>query len=129
MSNWRNNKKQPFTSDLSGQDFWTLIRAGYAPLGMVMGSEISWTSAEHHQAGIAPLQHYGVIWPDKLTRSGMPASGQGWDWLRKQGVKSVAHHSGANPNSCAIHACEPYVSILFANSGISWKMNVYPRFR
>src|SRR6267378_3618318 len=35
---WRNNKKQPFTSDLSGQDFWTLIRAGYAPLGMVMGS-------------------------------------------------------------------------------------------
>jgi uncharacterized protein YbjQ (UPF0145 family) len=35
---WRNNKNQPFTSDLSGQDFWTLIRAGYAPLGMVMGS-------------------------------------------------------------------------------------------
>ncbi len=35
---WRNNKSQPFTSDLSGQDFWTLIRAGYAPLGMVMGS-------------------------------------------------------------------------------------------
>ena len=35
---WRNNKDLPFTSDLSGQDFWTLIRAGYAPLGMVMGS-------------------------------------------------------------------------------------------
>jgi uncharacterized protein YbjQ (UPF0145 family) len=35
---WRNNKNQPFTSDLSGQDFWTLIRAGYAPLGMVMGT-------------------------------------------------------------------------------------------
>jgi uncharacterized protein YbjQ (UPF0145 family) len=35
---WRNNKNQPFTSDLSGQDFWTLVRAGYAPLGMVMGS-------------------------------------------------------------------------------------------
>jgi uncharacterized protein YbjQ (UPF0145 family) len=35
---WRNNKNQPFTSDLSGQDFWTLIRAGYAPLGMTMGS-------------------------------------------------------------------------------------------
>jgi uncharacterized protein YbjQ (UPF0145 family) len=29
---------QPFTSDLSGQDFWTLIQAGYAPCGMVMGS-------------------------------------------------------------------------------------------
>jgi len=35
---WRNNKGQPFTSDLSGKDFWTLIRAGYAPLGMVMGT-------------------------------------------------------------------------------------------
>ena len=35
---WRNVHRQPFTSDLSGQDFWTLIQAGYAPLGMVMGS-------------------------------------------------------------------------------------------
>ena len=35
---WRNNKGMPFTSDLSGQDFWTLVQAGYAPLGMVMGS-------------------------------------------------------------------------------------------
>jgi uncharacterized protein YbjQ (UPF0145 family) len=38
VTNWLNNKDLPFTSDLSGQDFWTLIRAGYAPLGMVMGS-------------------------------------------------------------------------------------------
>jgi uncharacterized protein YbjQ (UPF0145 family) len=37
-SSWRNNRGQPFTSDLSGQDFWTLVQAGYAPLGMVMGS-------------------------------------------------------------------------------------------
>ncbi|GAA0934672.1 hypothetical protein GCM10009560_42130 [Nonomuraea longicatena] len=35
---WRDNKDRPFTSALSGQDFWTLIRAGYAPLGMVMGT-------------------------------------------------------------------------------------------
>jgi uncharacterized protein YbjQ (UPF0145 family) len=35
---WRNNTGKPFTSDLSGQDFWTLIQAGYAPLGMVMGT-------------------------------------------------------------------------------------------
>jgi len=38
VTNWRNNKGMPFTSDLSGQDFWTLIRAGYAPLGMTMGT-------------------------------------------------------------------------------------------
>jgi len=35
---WRNNQSKPFTSDLSGQDFWTLIQAGYAPLGMTMGT-------------------------------------------------------------------------------------------
>jgi uncharacterized protein YbjQ (UPF0145 family) len=35
---WRNNKGLPFTSDLSGQDFWTLIQSGYAPLGLVMGT-------------------------------------------------------------------------------------------
>ena len=35
---WRNNRNQPFTSDLSGQDFWTLVQAGYAPLGMAMGT-------------------------------------------------------------------------------------------
>jgi len=37
-SNWRNSAGRPFTSDLSGQDFWTLLRTGYAPLGMVMGT-------------------------------------------------------------------------------------------
>jgi uncharacterized protein YbjQ (UPF0145 family) len=35
---WRNNRGKPFTSDLSGQDFWTLLQAGYGPLDMVMGS-------------------------------------------------------------------------------------------
>lgn len=37
-THWRNNKGQPFTSDLSGQDFYTLIRTGYAPLGLIMGT-------------------------------------------------------------------------------------------
>ena len=35
---FRNARGLPFTSDLSGQDFWTLLRAGYRPTGMVMGS-------------------------------------------------------------------------------------------
>jgi uncharacterized protein YbjQ (UPF0145 family) len=34
---WRNDHGQPFTSDLTGQDFWTLLQSGYAPLGMTMG--------------------------------------------------------------------------------------------
>jgi len=35
---WRTNENKPFTSDLSGQDFWTLLQAGYAPLGLVLGT-------------------------------------------------------------------------------------------
>lgn len=31
-------RERPFTSDLSGQDFWALVRAGSHPVGMVMGS-------------------------------------------------------------------------------------------
>src|SRR6202023_3606689 len=29
---------RPFTSDLSGQDFWTLLSAGYRPVGLVRGN-------------------------------------------------------------------------------------------
>ncbi|MFA7339967.1 MAG: heavy metal-binding domain-containing protein [Candidatus Obscuribacterales bacterium] len=36
--NWRAANNMPFTSDLSGQDFWTLLKAGYRPVGMVMGN-------------------------------------------------------------------------------------------
>jgi uncharacterized protein YbjQ (UPF0145 family) len=33
-----NKKGKPFTSDLSGQDFWTLAQTGYQPQGLVMGT-------------------------------------------------------------------------------------------
>jgi uncharacterized protein YbjQ (UPF0145 family) len=35
---YRTIHDKPFTSDLSGQDFWTVLKAGYRPVGMVMGS-------------------------------------------------------------------------------------------
>jgi uncharacterized protein YbjQ (UPF0145 family) len=38
QTTFKGPKGQPFTSDLSGQDFWTLLHAGYRPLEMVMGS-------------------------------------------------------------------------------------------
>lgn len=37
-SDWRTGDGTPFTSDLSGREFWTLCRAGYRPLGFVMGT-------------------------------------------------------------------------------------------
>jgi uncharacterized protein YbjQ (UPF0145 family) len=35
---FKNHKGKPFQSDLSGQDFWMLVRAGYRPVGFVMGN-------------------------------------------------------------------------------------------
>ena len=35
---YRNSLGKPFTSDLSGQDFWTIMQTGYAPQGLVMGT-------------------------------------------------------------------------------------------
>jgi uncharacterized protein YbjQ (UPF0145 family) len=48
-------KGQPFTSDLSGQDFWTLLHAGYRPLEMVMGSCV------YHVAHRGMLKSLGSI--------------------------------------------------------------------
>lgn len=35
---YKNKHGRPFTSDLSGQDFYILLRSGYRPLGLVMGN-------------------------------------------------------------------------------------------
>jgi len=35
---YRNRQGKPFTSDLSGQDFWILMQTGHVPLGLVMGT-------------------------------------------------------------------------------------------
>src|SRR3569832_376903 len=46
---------QPFTSALSGQDFWTLLQSGYRPLEMVMGSCV------YHVARRGPFASLGTI--------------------------------------------------------------------
>jgi len=46
---------RPFTSDLSGQDFWTLLRTGHRPVGMVMGSCV------YHVAHRGMLQSLGQM--------------------------------------------------------------------
>jgi uncharacterized protein YbjQ (UPF0145 family) len=37
-SNWKTPEGKPFTSDLSGQDFWTLLQSGHAPVSLVLGT-------------------------------------------------------------------------------------------
>jgi uncharacterized protein YbjQ (UPF0145 family) len=37
-TSYLNKQGKPFTSDLSGQDFWTIMQTGYVPQGLVMGT-------------------------------------------------------------------------------------------
>jgi uncharacterized protein YbjQ (UPF0145 family) len=53
--NFKTSKGRPFTSDLSGQDFWTLLKTGYRPLSMVMGCCV------YHIAYQGILQSFGNI--------------------------------------------------------------------
>ncbi len=54
--NWKTNEGKPFTSDLSGQDFWTLLQSGHAPLGLVLGTCVYHVA---HQGMFAALGNIG----------------------------------------------------------------------
>ncbi len=43
---FRTAKGKPFQSALSGQDFWTLLRSGYRPVGFVMGNAVYYVRPE-----------------------------------------------------------------------------------
>jgi uncharacterized protein YbjQ (UPF0145 family) len=47
---------RPFTSDLSGQDFWMLLRTGHRPVGLVMGSCVYHVA---HQGALKSLTQTG----------------------------------------------------------------------
>jgi uncharacterized protein YbjQ (UPF0145 family) len=47
---------RPFTSDLSGQNFWTLLASGHRPVGLVMGSCVYHVA---HQGMMAAMKQMG----------------------------------------------------------------------
>src|SRR5213080_3787109 len=47
---------RPFSSDLSGQDFWTLLASGHRPVGLVMGSCVYHVA---HQGMFASMRQVG----------------------------------------------------------------------
>jgi uncharacterized protein YbjQ (UPF0145 family) len=53
---WRAHDGKPFTSDLTGQDFWTLLQTGRRPLALVMGNCVSHVA--HRRAFRAAAQAY-----------------------------------------------------------------------
>jgi uncharacterized protein YbjQ (UPF0145 family) len=52
----RTNDGRPFTSDLSGQDFWTLLGTGHRPVGLVMGTCVYHVG---HQGPLGKLSQAG----------------------------------------------------------------------
>jgi uncharacterized protein YbjQ (UPF0145 family) len=52
---WRQSTQKPFTSDLNGQDFWTLLRTGYAPVSLVLGNCVFHVG---HRSGIQTAGQY-----------------------------------------------------------------------
>ena len=60
---FKNVHGKPFQSDLNGQDFWTLVRCGYRPVGFVMGNCVYYIPPEMVRAPanqsmeLAPYTH------------------------------------------------------------------------
>lgn len=55
-SNYKTVDGRPFTSDLNGQDFWTLLKTGYRPVSMVMGTCVYHVA---HQGMMQALKRIG----------------------------------------------------------------------
>jgi len=75
----------------SGRIGWVRIFAGSALflLASLTGGAAYWQSVEHVAHNREAVRNYGVIWPHKLMRSGLPRNDLGWIWLREQGVRSI----------------------------------------
>lgn len=54
--NFRTPDNRPFTSDLNGQDFWTLLQTGYQPVALVMGTCVYHVA---HQGFMQALKRIG----------------------------------------------------------------------
>ncbi|MGH9123733.1 MAG: heavy metal-binding domain-containing protein [Acidimicrobiales bacterium] len=50
---WRTPAGKPFTSDLSGQDFWTLLQTGKRPIALVMGNCVFHVAHRHAASAVA----------------------------------------------------------------------------
>lgn len=54
--NYKTHDGRPFTSDLNGQDFWTLLQSGYRPSSLVMGTCVYHVA---HQGFMQALKRIG----------------------------------------------------------------------
>jgi uncharacterized protein YbjQ (UPF0145 family) len=102
----------PFTSDLTGQDFWSLLHSGYRPMEMVMGSCVYHVAHRGMLAGIATagrnveLENYtsAMYEAREIAVERMQAEASA---AKAEGVVGVDIHEGS-------HAWKPHVIEFFA---------------
>ncbi len=101
---YRNVHGKPFQSDLSGQDFWTLIRCGYRPVGFVMGNCVyhvppGWLSAAPNENRELESYTHALYDARELAIERLQAEAEA---LQATGVVGVTvaerQHSWQNPN-------------------------------
>ncbi len=54
---WQTAKGRPFTSDLSGQDFWTVVRTGHMPVSLVPGVCVYHVAHQAERQALASVGH------------------------------------------------------------------------
>jgi uncharacterized protein YbjQ (UPF0145 family) len=54
---WQTAKGRPFTSDLSGQDFWTVVRTGHMPVSLVLGVCVYHIAHQAERQALASVGH------------------------------------------------------------------------
>ena len=100
---WRTNEGKPFQSDLSGQEFWTLLHAGYRPVGLVMGNCVYF---------VAPQQQGG--YPQNMELVGPTQAFYDARELAMERMQAEAEALGA----------EGIVGVTVDESNHTWGVNV-----
>ena len=86
---------RPFTSDLSGQDFWTLLASGHRPVGLVMGSCVYHVAHQGMLASMKQSRARTSRCPTSPRRSTTHASSR-WSACRKRAKSSRPRASSAS---------------------------------
>jgi uncharacterized protein YbjQ (UPF0145 family) len=100
----------PFTSDLSGQDFWSLLHAGYRPVEMVMGLCV------YHVAHRGMLASLGTV---QQRRTGK---------LHRRDVRGARDRNRTHAAEAAAAKAEGVVGVDIHEGSHGWQTHVIEFF-
>ncbi|HRG97505.1 MAG TPA: heavy metal-binding domain-containing protein [Polyangiaceae bacterium] len=111
---WRASNGKPFQSDLSGQDFWTLLHAGYRPVGMVMGNCVYYVAPQAQGWGQQAQQGWAQAPAQNMELAGPTQAFYDARELAMERMQAEAEDLGA----------EGIVGVTVAESNHTWGVNV-----